>query len=166
MNMNSEQNPGLGELLRHLTTLVDRGAEQIYREEGLNYRPRYTPLLRVLSAGECTIGEISTRARITQGAVSQTVKLMKNDGLLSRRAGTDARQTTVSLTPDGIQLLDVLQSHWKITFRAIEILEEELGIPLRTVLSEVIAALERKCFAQRLHEASAESQRVVADNAN
>ena len=70
-------NPGLGELLRHLTELVDRGAEANYRRQGLAYRPRYTPIMRALARGEHSVRELTERLAITQGAVSQSVKRME-----------------------------------------------------------------------------------------
>ncbi len=153
--MNSYQQPGLGELLRHVTGLVDRGAEQIYRRHGLDYRPRYTPLMRALSQRKATIGELSARAHLSQGAISQTVNLMERDGLLTRSTGQDARQTSVSLTAHGFDLLAQLEPRWHITLRTIATLEAEIGVPLRAVLADVAAALEKKSFAQRLSETEA-----------
>lgn len=154
--MNKPIQFGLGELARHFTVLLDRGAEQVYRAKGLRYRPRYTPLMRALSEGPCTISEMTLRARITQGAVSQTVKLMEEEGLIARRAGQDARQITVSLTEKGRHLLERLTAHWQTTFRAIENLEAEVGVPLREILGKAVEALENKDFSARLHEAETE----------
>jgi len=39
--MNIENNPGLGELLRHLIELIDNEAAELYRQELLNYRPQW-----------------------------------------------------------------------------------------------------------------------------
>jgi len=158
--------PGLGELLRHLTELVDRGAEEIYDSRALVYRARFTPVMRVLRGGACTIGDITSRVQITQGAVSQTVRLMEEDGLVRKRSGTDGRQTAVSLTRKGTKLLSVLETHWQITFRAIDALESDLGIPLRVVLSNAITALERKSFSERLREISAQNPRLEASDAS
>lgn len=152
--MQHEHEPGLGELLRHLTELVDRGAEEVYREELPGYRPRYTPVMRALSGGDCTISEITERVFITQGAVSQIVSLMEDDGLVRRTRGSDGRQTTVSLTPRGLEILNRLRTRWQITFRAIDALEGELGVALRAGLGQAVTALERKGFAQRLRDAA------------
>lgn len=160
--MNPSQQPGLGELLRHVTSLVDRGAAQVYRLHRLDYRPRYTPLMRALSQRKSTIGELSQRAHLTQGAVSQTVSLMERDGLLARSTGQDARQTSVSLTAHGFDLLAQLEPRWNITLRAIAALEAEIGVPLRAMLADVADALEKKSFAQRLRETEA-AQDVAID---
>ncbi len=142
--------PGLGELLRHLIQLLDGGAALAYQREGLRYRPRFTPVMRVLAEGAHTIGEITARLAISQGAVSQTVGLMATAGLVARSSGCDGRQMVVTLSDDGQALLERLQRHWEATFRAIDSLEEEVGAPLRTLLSRASAALERQDFAERI----------------
>lgn len=142
--------PGLGELLRHLTDLVDSGAQAAYRAKGIGYRPRYTPVMRVLAEGAQPVGQIAAQLSITQGAVSQTLKLMEDDGLVTRKSGRDARQTVVTLTARGRRLLAVLKPHWRATFRAVEMLERELGIPVRSVLAKTIAALSKFDFEERI----------------
>lgn len=142
--------PGLGEQLRYLTEKVDAGAEAAYRAGGLDYRPRYTPVMRALAAGAMTVSDITAAVAITQGAVSQTVKLMERDGLIRRRPEPDARRSALSLTPKGLETLERLQGCWSRTFASIESLEREIGFPLQEVLARAIAALEERDFAERL----------------
>jgi len=148
--MTQELNPGLGELLRHLTELVDRGAAVAYGAKALEYRLRYTPVMRALADGRCSISDITTQLAITQGAVSQTIKLMILDGLVTRTPGSDARRSIVSLTDKGSELLRVLCPHWQATFDAVQGLEDEIGIPLRSHLSNAISVLDRLGFAERI----------------
>ena len=63
-HMNSREKPGLGELLRYVSELVEQGAEEHYRAMSLNYRARYTPVLRALHAGAQTVTDITRPARI------------------------------------------------------------------------------------------------------
>jgi len=146
---NSTQ-PGLGELLRHLTELVEGGAEDLYRDRGLDYRPRYTPIMRVLADGEHSVRELTEKLVVTQGAVSQTLRLMASDGLVASRPGADARRSLVALTDRGTALLDDLRPHWQATFEAIRGLENEIGSPLRHVLGSAIEALGRMDLGQRV----------------
>lgn len=153
-------NPGLGELLRHLSDLLDQGSEQRYAEMGLNYRARYTPVLRALkdgAGGGLTVSDIRDRSRLTQGAVSQTLALMEEDGLIARHALPDRRKSQVRLTAKGEGVLAVVAGHWETIFAAIDELEAEVGHPVRQVLSDTIAALERQGFAERLRAAAQES---------
>jgi DNA-binding MarR family transcriptional regulator len=156
--MRTRTQPGLGELLRYVSELVDQGAEAQYRTLNLNYRARYTPVLRAIAAGAQTVTDITARTHLTQGAVSQTIALMTTDGLLARRAMDDARKSGIHLTPKGRALLKKLQPHWDVTFAAIAALEAEIGHPLRAALEATAAALEREGFAARLHAAAASAK--------
>lgn len=143
---------GIGELLRHLSDLFDRDAERIYARlgTGLDYRARYSPILRAFAGGPLSITELQKKIRITQGAVSQTVKLMEADGLLRRVASDDQRQRKVALTKTGAALKRRLAAEWDLHLAAIAALEAEIGVPLRASLSEAITALERESYLLRI----------------
>lgn len=147
--------PGLGELLRYVGELVDQGADAHYRALGLSYRPRYTPLLRAISAGAETVTDITARTHLTQGAISQTVGLMVSDGIVARHRLEDGRKSGIHLTPKGEALLTTLEPHWRHTFAAIDALEKEIGHPLLRALEGAARALERQDFAARLKGAAA-----------
>ncbi len=151
--MVSRIRPGLGELLRYVGELVDQGAEAQYHTLDLNYRARYTPVLRAISAGAETVTDITARTRLTQGAVSQTVGLMVADGIVARHALDDGRKSGIHLTIQGKELLKTLEPRWQRTFAAIEALEKEIGHPLLRVLEDAARALERQDFAARLRAA-------------
>lgn len=156
--MDCKQNPGLGELLRYVNELVEQGAEEHYRTMSLSYRARYTPVLRALSSGARTITDITERTRLTQGAVSQTVALLEDDGLISRHALDDGRKSAIVLTAAGRTLVRKLDRHWTATFAAIASLEKEIGYPLRRALEAAAEALEREGFSARLTTAKAKLQ--------
>lgn len=146
--------PGLGELLRYLSELVDQGAEEHYRARALpHYRPRYTPVLRALAAGAETVSDITGLTHLTQGAVSQSVALMVGEGLLDRRPMEDARKSGLRLTAKGKALVRRLEPHWSVTFAAIEQLEHDIGYPLRDTLAAAAAALAQHSFSSRLETA-------------
>lgn len=154
--MDSHHESGLGELLRHLTELIDRSSESFYKQQKMQYRPRYTPIMRVLANGSCSVNEITAKLAITQGAVSQTLKLMENEGLIKRKSGADSRQYLISLTRKGQTLLSKLENHWQVMFGAIELLEAEIGAPLRLILVRAIHALENREFSERITDAMRE----------
>lgn len=156
MFMNEKTRPGLGELLRYVGELVEQGSEDRYRTLGLDYRARYTPVIRALSAGAETVTEIVARSHLTQGAISQSVALMAKDGLIRHHSLGDGRKNGIHFTPKGRNLVAKLQPHWDVIFRAIETLESETGFPLLRGLEETAKALEKKGFAERLREADGE----------
>jgi DNA-binding MarR family transcriptional regulator len=155
--MSTKPNPGLGELLRYVTELVDLGAEERYRELSPGYRARYTPVLRAMAAGAATVTDITEATHLTQGAVSQTIALMVIDGILVKRPMEDARKSGLHLSPKGRSLVKKLQPNWEVTFEAIAALEAEIGHPLRQILETTAEALEREGFAQRLKRAATET---------
>ncbi|RVD57645.1 MarR family transcriptional regulator [Mesorhizobium sp. M2D.F.Ca.ET.185.01.1.1] len=145
--------PGLGELLRFVGELVDQGAEAQYRALNLNYRARYTPVLRAVRAGAESVTDITARTRLTQGAISQTIGLMVADGIVARHGLEDGRKSGVHLTARGEELLETLEPLWLCIFKAIDQLEKEIGHPLLRVLEDAALALERQDFAARLRAA-------------
>lgn len=151
--MTIKQKPGLGELLRYVGELVDEGAQEHYRAMRLDYRARYTPVLRALSAGAQTVTDITERSRLTQGAISQTVALLEGDGLVARHPLGDGRKSAIELTPAGRALVDQLEQHWTATFAAIAGLEREIGHPVLKMLEAAATALERDGFSSRLDAA-------------
>lgn len=149
----------LGTLLRHLIELLDGAVEQGYREAGLNYRPRYTPVVRALLAhGPSSIRNISRHAKITHSAASQTVAHMAENGLITLEPGHDARERLVALSPAARDMMPLVQRCWRATEAAARELEGELQIPLAEVLRDVIRALDDRPFGDRIRDQYEESK--------
>lgn len=148
--------PTLGTLLRHLIDTLDGAVEDAYRRAGLNgYKPRYTPVIRALSAlGPATIRSIASQARVSHSAASQTVSQMVKAGLLEVSAGEDARERIVALSPAAKAILPKLERQWRATEAAARTLDAELGQSLPDLLSRAIGILERRSFADRIAEAA------------
>jgi DNA-binding MarR family transcriptional regulator len=150
----------LGTLLRHLTDLLDGAVAEVYAESGLDYSPRYTPVVRALvELGPAPIRAISVRAGITHSAVSQTVAQMARRRLVTLKAGGDKRERIVSLSAKAKAMLPDLQRHWAATNAAAQAFEAELTRPLSDVLREAIAALEQRPFAGRIDQAAVKRRR-------
>jgi DNA-binding MarR family transcriptional regulator len=148
--------PGLGTQLRHLIELLDGAVEQSYVEVGLDYRPRYTPVMRVLAEQpSATIGELAALACLTQPAATQTVALMVKKGLLTVAAcGVDGRQRVVRLSAAGVALLPRLRVCWQATKSAADSLDADLEFPLSACLEQAIAVLETRSFGARIRDAN------------
>jgi DNA-binding MarR family transcriptional regulator len=149
-------NQGLGTQLRHLIELLDGAVQQAYSDAGLDYRPRYTPVMRVLAQQQsATIGQLAELAGITQPAATQTVALMKKEGLLVVDASSeDGRQRVVRLSLRGAAMLPRLQACWQATRRAADSLDAELDFPLSTCLAQAISVLGQCSFDERIRAAS------------
>ena len=144
--------PTHGTQLRHLIELLDGAVGAAYEQAGLNYRPRYTPVMRLLMRSEAaTIGQIAENAGITQPSATQTVALMRKDGLVSVQPGAnDARQKVIKLSQAGRDLIPALTACWAATAAASATLEAELPFSLSDVLDATIQALAAKPFGERI----------------
>lgn len=143
----------LGTLLRHLIELLDGAVEQSYRDAGLDYRPRYTPIVRALLArGQDSIRAISRHAGITHSAASQTIAHMSSKGLVRVTKGDDARETLVELTPAAHAIIPSIQRCWQATETAARDLEIDIGLPLAEVIRNTIRELDRKSFGERIRD--------------
>ena len=148
--------PGLGTQLRRLIELLDDGVSAAHGYENIGWRPRFTPVMRALAAGEAlTIGELAQAAGLTQPAATQTVALMARAGFVKVAPGRDdARRRVVRLAPAGARLLPRLQAAWETTRRAAEELDAELPHPLSQAVAQALAALERRPMARRIADAA------------
>ena len=143
---------GLGTLLRHLVELLDSDVEAVYREQGLDCRSRFTPVIRHLErAGPSSIRQIAAASGLTHSAISQTVSEMLKKGLVTSVTGTDARERIISFTPAGERLLPKLHAIWAAIWAAADDLSDDIGDPLDEVLERAIAAAERRPFRERIN---------------
>lgn len=145
----------LGTQLRHLIELLDGAVEQSYRDEGLDYRPRFTPVMRALMEHDSlTINEISALAGITQPAATQTVAIMTKQGIVEVNPDqNDARKRAVRLSAKGQSLSSRLQECWQATNMAAQNLDEQLPVSLIKTLTSAIEALEQQPFINRINVA-------------
>jgi DNA-binding MarR family transcriptional regulator len=143
---------GVGTLMRHVLELMDGDVARFEAEMGLtDYRPRFSPVVRTLVAeGPMSIRDLARHVGVTHSAASQTVASMTRSGLVSLRPGTDARQRIVHLTPKARRMLPTIEAAWEATAAAQAELDRELPLPLATMLHQVLDALERRSFYDRI----------------
>jgi DNA-binding transcriptional ArsR family regulator len=93
-------------------------------------QPKRREILRLLAAGELSAGEIASRFAVTQPAISQHLKVLKEAGLISERR--DAQRRLFSVRPEGLAdlhgfLADVLPANLERLKRAAEAEERRGG---------------------------------------
>ncbi|MEV1006294.1 MarR family winged helix-turn-helix transcriptional regulator [Streptomyces sp. NPDC049881] len=144
----------LGTRLRLLLDTLERDVEAVYADLGLpGFRPRHAPVVRALAAaGDLPIRDVARATGVTHSAASQTVAQMARDGLVTLVPGDDARQRIVRLTPRAEALLPRLGAEWDATARAAAELDAELPYPLSRLVTETLAALERRPMRERIGE--------------
>jgi len=147
----------LGTLLRRLIDALDGAVEASYREAGLEFRPRYTPVIRLLlDTGPLPIRAIASHAGLTHSALSQTVSQLQREGWVVLREGKDRRERLVTPTEKTLAAEPALRRQWAITAAAATSLDAELPHDLEPLLRRALAALEAKPYKRRLEEAAAE----------
>lgn len=148
----------IGTRLRHVLELLDGDVAKVYLDLGLpEYRPRFSPIVRTLVAdGPLSIRELAKAVGVTHSAASQTVaQLAKADFVTLEPGATDARQRIVHLTDKTRQLLPTIEAEWQATTAAMAELDAELSAPLGQILAEIIAAVDRRPFHQRIADQAA-----------
>lgn len=139
--------------MRRLIDHLDGAVEASYARDGLEYRPRYTPVFRaLLRDGPATIRDLSQRTGVSHSAASQTVSQMAGKGLVALEAGDDARERIVSLTSAALAIVPQLERRWAATEAAARTLDAELGLPLAEVITRALDALDEQSFAERIRQ--------------
>jgi DNA-binding MarR family transcriptional regulator len=148
--------PGLDARLRALLEAMDADVALALADLGVrDYRTRYSAVIRhVDQRGPSTISSIADRMGVTHSAASQTVAEMERRGLVELRAGSDARQRLVRLTPKSRKLLPAINAEWDATEAAADALDAELPYSLSALLDDLAAALDRRRFRHRIADAA------------
>src|SRR6266480_780484 len=63
-------------------------------------QPKRREILQLLAAGELSAGEVASRFAVTQPAISQHLKVLKETGLVSERR--DGTRRLYSVRPEGL----------------------------------------------------------------
>lgn len=141
----------LGTLLRQLLERLDRDVENAYRQRGLDFRPRYTSIFRLLVEHEAMrVGEIVARTRVSQPSISATLAAMQRDGLITSSKGEDGRQRLIQLTPKARAMIPALRDQWCATAAAAASLNRDLGLDLEQLASTALGHLDRRAFRDRM----------------
>jgi len=145
-----------GAALRRLIDHLDGALEQAYRDDGLDFRPRYTPVIRALmDDGPQAITTLADRLGVSQSATSQTVAQMRMAGLvIVTRGEDDARQRVVALSRLAKAMQPRLEAHWHAARVATAALDTETGGVLVEVVNRANAALATRPFRDRLADAA------------
>ena len=145
----------LGTLLRSLIDALDGDVERAYAEAGLDFRPRFTPVVRLLATGDpLRIKDLAAGVGLSHSALSQTVGQLAARGWVELEPGVDGRERVVRLTSRARAALPQLERHWAATARAAASLNQDLGLDLEDVVRRALEALQHKSFGARIAEAA------------
>jgi DNA-binding MarR family transcriptional regulator len=140
----------LGTLLRTLIDRLDGDVEARYIADGLDYRPRFTPVVRALDElGPASIMAIASHVGMRHSAISQTISQMQRRDYVTLSRGVDGRERIVTATHKLVEMLPLLKRHWDATAAAVESLDNDLSTPLTSSIRAALTALDETGFAER-----------------
>lgn len=149
----------LGGRLRRLLDALDGEVEKAYRRNGLDFRPRFTPVLKALfDRGPMRVRDLAEATGLSQSALSQTLTQMETAGWVAFEPGRDRRERYVHATRQAQAAAPLLERQWRATAKAAASLDAELGLELEPVVGAALEALARQSFGDRIREAEEASE--------
>ena len=146
-------NQGLGTLLRRLLLSLDGDVQTVYDELGIDFRPRFFPVVQRLAAtAPQTVSKLAEAVGTSQPAMTQTLNEMRRAELVHFGEGTDRRARQVGLTPKGRAVCGALDRVWAAVAAAGAELDAELPHPLGDTLSRALTRLTDRPFRDRIKE--------------
>lgn len=144
--------PGGVAPLRELLRAMEDDIALLYERRGVTgVRPRFSmALIRLHRRGPMTVRALAAEVDVTHSAMSQTVAAMRRDGLVDSSVGADARTREIVLTDRGLGLVPFLEAEWRATEAAWADLEAELPYPMARVVEDMVGALGRRAFVDRI----------------
>ncbi|MFH1337027.1 MAG: bifunctional helix-turn-helix transcriptional regulator/GNAT family N-acetyltransferase [Candidatus Zixiibacteriota bacterium] len=134
----------LASRLKRLSDRLMRDGSCIYREQGLEFEPRWFTVFYLLSQrSSLAVTKIARELRVSHPAVNQVANAMEKAGLLvSRKDKADERKRLLSLSPSGKALVTKLKPLWNdFKLSAGELLAES-GVDLLEVLDRIENSLD------------------------
>jgi DNA-binding MarR family transcriptional regulator/N-acetylglutamate synthase-like GNAT family acetyltransferase len=134
----------LASRLKRLSDRLMRDGSRIYREQGLDFEPRWFTVFYLLSQkSPLAVTEIAHQLRITHPAVNQVAGAMEKAGLIvSQKDKTDERRRLLSLSPSGKALLTRLKPVWNDFRQSADELLAESGVDLIKSLDKIEKSLD------------------------
>jgi len=144
----------IGSRLRLLSERLTRDAAQVFRLYGLDFEPRWFPVLYALmEADGQTVGELTDSTGQSQVSVSQIVKAMAAHDLVRVAASpADGRKTVVRLTTAARARLPALKQQIEDVGQVMEGMLGATEHNLWRALDEFEAQLEQKGFLDRVRD--------------
>ena len=134
----------LASRLKRLSDRLMRDGSCIYREQGLDFEPRWFTVFYLLSRkSPMAVTKLAHELRLTHPAINQVAGAMEKAGLLvSQKDKSDERKRLLSLSLSGKALVTKLKPIWNdFKLSAGELLEES-GVDLLEVLDRIENSLD------------------------
>ncbi len=142
----------LASRLKRLSERLMKDASRIYREQKLDFEPRWFPVFYLLSEqSPLAVTEIARELHVTHPAVNQVAGAMEKAGLIiSWRDKKDDRKRLLALSASGKDLVIRLMPLWSDIKRAACELLDASGTDLLAALDRIESALDSAGMFERI----------------
>ncbi|MBC9933257.1 MarR family transcriptional regulator [Chitinophaga qingshengii] len=139
--------------LQRLGELLRKDGLQIYKAHGIDFEPKWFPVVYSLHANEAlSVVEIAQEIGYTHPSTISLLKELEAKKLVrSRKDKTDTRKRMISLTEKGQQLVTEMQPVWELITAALTDLTNSTNNIMKAV-NEVEARFREKSFFERAEE--------------
>lgn len=148
------QELAIGARMKRLYEVFSKDVTQIYKDEGLDFEPKYFVLYYLISRrGEIGITEIAEELSLTHPGVIHLAKELESLGYIeSVKSSTDSRKRILRLSKKGQESLGKFEHVWaKISSLNKSLFENQQNHLLEAV-AEVESQLNQKNYYQRFKE--------------
>jgi ribosomal protein S18 acetylase RimI-like enzyme/DNA-binding MarR family transcriptional regulator len=150
----------LGELalasrLRRLSETMMAEGEELYRDLGVTFRPRWFPAFHALSKrSPLAVGELAGALGVSHTAVAKIAEEMLRAGLIriARDGRGDRRRRLYALTAAGKRTLRSLKPVWREIGKAVREALVEAGVDLLPDIERFEKAFARRSVSDRVRE--------------
>ena len=144
----------IGTRLRLLSERLARDAAQVYRHYGLDFEPRWFPVLYALMENDGqSVSELTASTGQSQVSVSQIIKAMAAHGLVQLRpSSADGRKTVVRLTVSARARLPALRQQIDDVGTVMDQVLGATSHNLWLALNQFEAQLDEKGFFERVRD--------------
>ncbi len=147
----SQGGAAIGARLRRLSDRIDREADRLYSDFGIDFEQRWFGVINQLTlVGPLSVGELSALLGISHVAVSQTRTALMERGLVATADDpADARRRVLTLSAAGRRLAKRLAPLWAALNKAAGDLDREADGVVEA-LARLEAALDERSLAERV----------------
>ena len=153
----------LGSRLKNFTELLIRDVVQIYKEQDIDFEPRwYTFFLLLSEKGEMSVMDISNQLNQSHPAVNQVANALEKKGLIiSNKKEQDGRKRYLKLSKKGKRLLLKITPLWKDIEKAAADFILEANPHFLDNILRMEMSLQNRSMYQRIQSQIKNQQRSV-----
>ncbi|MCB0631202.1 MAG: helix-turn-helix domain-containing GNAT family N-acetyltransferase [Saprospiraceae bacterium] len=144
----------LGSRLRQLSDRITRDSAETYQMQGLEFEPRWFPVFFVLSReAEMPVSLVAENIGQSHASVSQIARQMRKNGLVVlQKSEKDGRQTVLSLTRKGKDLIPAMEELYQHVQNGVVDLLRETEHDIWQAINDLERALDHRDLVSRVRQ--------------